>query len=77
VLNLGTGSGCSVRELVDAVERVSGRKVPVTEEARRPGDPPALVADPSHARKILDWRPAYTDIDTIIATAWKWHAERN
>ncbi|MBT4425508.1 MAG: UDP-glucose 4-epimerase GalE [Rhodospirillaceae bacterium] len=77
VLNLGTGTGCSVRELIDAVERVSGRKVPVTEEARRPGDPPALVADPARARKFLDWCPAYTDIDAIIATAWKWHAERN
>ena len=77
VLNLGTGTGCSVRELIDAVERVSGRTVPVTQEARRPGDPPALVADASLARETLGWRASYTDIDAIIATAWKWHAERN
>ncbi len=77
VLNLGTGTGCSVRELIDAVARVSGRNVPVVEEARRPGDPPALVADPARVRKVLGWRPAYTDIDAIIATAWKWHAETN
>lgn len=77
VLNLGTGTGCSVRELIDAVARVSGRNVPVTEEARRPGDPPALVADPSRIRNILGWSPVYTDIDAIIATAWKWHAEKN
>ena len=77
VLNLGTGTGCSVRELIDAVARVSGRDVPVVEEARRPGDPPALVADPTRVRQILDWRPAYTDIDAIIASAWKWHAKTN
>ena len=77
VLNLGTGTGCSVRELIDAVERVSGRKVPVTDEARRPGDPPALVADPRLAQKTLGWRPSYMDIDAIIATAWKWHTEKN
>ena len=77
VLNLGTGSGCSVRELIDAVTRVSGRDVPVIEEARRPGDAPVLVADPARAQKLLGWRPVYTDIDAIIATAWKWHAEKN
>ena len=77
VLNLGTGTGVSVRELIDAVERVSGREVPVVDEARRPGDPPALVADPARARETLNWRPAYSEIEAIITTAWKWHAERN
>jgi UDP-glucose-4-epimerase GalE len=77
VLNLGTGTGYSVRELIDSVTRVAGRTIPVMEEARRPGDPPTLVADPTRIKKILGWRPAYTDIDTIIATAWKWHVEFN
>ena len=77
VLNLGTGTGVSVRELIDAVAGVSGRDVPVTEEARRPGDPPALVADPTRAQEILGWNPVYTNIDAIISTAWKWHAEKN
>jgi UDP-glucose-4-epimerase GalE len=77
VLNLGTGSGCSVRELIDSVARVSGRELPIVEEGRRPGDPPALVANPARAREVLSWQPAYTEIDDIVATAWKWHAEKN
>ena len=77
VLNLGTGTGVSVRELIDAVARVSGRKVAAIEEARRPGDPPALVADAARIRQALGWSPAYTDIDAIVATAWRWHAEKN
>lgn len=77
VLNLGTGTGVSVRELIDSVARVSGRDVAVTEDARRPGDPPALVADLSRVKEVLGWSPAYTDIDAIIATAWKWRAEKN
>jgi UDP-arabinose 4-epimerase len=71
-LNLGTGSGCSVREVIAAVERVAGRKVPRREVARRPGDPPELVADPALARAVLGWQPRYSDIDTIIATALAW-----
>jgi len=77
VLNLGTGTGCSVRDLIDAVARVSGHDVPVTEEARLPGDSPALIADPARIQQVLGWCPTYTDIDAIVATAWKWHAERN
>ena len=71
--NLGTGSGVSVREILDAVEQVTGRPVPHTIGPRRPGDPPALVADPSRARSELGWQPRLSDIDTIIATAWEWH----
>ena len=77
VLNLGTGTGCSVRELIDSVARVSGRDLPIVEEGRRPGDPPSLVADPARAREVLNWTPEYTDIDAIVSTAWKWHAETN
>ena len=75
-LNLGTGGGCSVREVIAAVERVAGREVPSQEAARRPGDPPELVADPSLARTRLGWRPAHSDLDTIIRTALAWEQRR-
>lgn len=71
-LNLGTGSGSSVREVIAAVERVGGRKVPHHEVARRPGDPPELVADPALARATLGWQPRHSDLDKIIATALAW-----
>jgi UDP-arabinose 4-epimerase len=71
-LNLGTGSGSSVREVIAAVERVGGRKVPHREVARRPGDPPELVADPTLARAQLGWQPPHSDLDKIIATALAW-----
>jgi UDP-glucose-4-epimerase GalE len=72
-VNLGTGTGNSVREVIDAVERVTGRAVPKREVARRAGDPPELVADPSKANSLLGWKPAMSDIDSIIRTAWAWH----
>jgi UDP-arabinose 4-epimerase len=75
-LNLGTGAGHSVREVIAAAERVTGRAVPRRESARREGDPPALIADPGLARSLLDWRPALSSLDDIIATAWKWHARQ-
>ena len=70
-LNLGTGSS-SVREVIAAVERVGGRKVPRREVGRRPGDPPELVADPALALAQLGWQPRHSDLDTIIATALAW-----
>jgi UDP-glucose-4-epimerase GalE len=72
--NIGTGHGYSVREVIESVERVSGRSVPVTEGPRRPGDPPRLVADASKARRVLGWEPNYTDLDDIVRTAWNWHS---
>jgi UDP-arabinose 4-epimerase len=72
-LNLGTGQGHSVREVVRAAEALSGRRVSCRETARRPGDPPALVADPSLAAQLLGWRPRVSDLDTIIGTALAWH----
>ena len=70
--NLGTGRGHSIREVIAAVERVTGRRVPVVEAPRRPGDPPALVADPSRFRARFGWNPAHSDLDTIVRTAWDW-----
>jgi UDP-glucose-4-epimerase GalE len=71
-LNLGTGQGCSVRQVIAAVERIAGRPVPFRETARRAGDPPELVADPALARTRLQWQPQHSDIDTIIRTALAW-----
>jgi len=71
VANLGTGRGHSVKEVVAAVERVSGRKVPVRHAPRRPGDPPELVADPSYARRALGWSAKRADLDVIVRDAWK------
>jgi UDP-glucose-4-epimerase GalE len=72
-LNLGTGRGTSVREIVDACRRVTGHPIPEVVGRRRPGDPPELVADATLARRTLDWQPKYTDIESIVASAWKWH----
>ena len=71
--NLGTGSPTSVREVISAVETVSGRPVPVEEAPRRPGDPTALYADSTKAQNELDWKIQYPDIESITRTAWKWH----
>ncbi len=71
--NLGNGQGFSILEIIEAAERVTGRKVPYDISPRRPGDPPTLVADSALARKELNWQPEYTDIGGIIDTAWEWH----
>lgn len=73
-LNLGTGQGHSVREVITAVEKISGRKVPARETGRRAGDPPALVADPKKARDVLGWQPKYAAIETIVEHAFRWQS---
>ena len=73
VYNLGNGKGITVREVVDAVERVSGRKVPVVTAGRRPGDPARLVASSALANRELGWQPRLAAIDDIVGTAWRWH----
>jgi UDP-arabinose 4-epimerase len=70
-MNLGTGRAYSVLEVVSAIERVAGKKVPAVLAARRPGDPPALVSDPSLAQRQLGFTPQYSDLDTIIETTWR------
>ena len=71
--NLGTGQPTSVREVIAAVESVTGLKVPVVEGERREGDPPELYADASKAQSELGWKPKYMDIKAIVETAWLWH----
>lgn len=75
-LNLGTGRGHSVREVIATVERVSGRAVPVREAARRPGDPPVLVAGAARASQLLGWSPRHSSLDEIVQTAWRWRRTR-
>ena len=76
VVNLGTGNGQTVREVIRAVEKVSGKKTPVKEGPRRPGDPPGLYAYADKAYKLLGWKPKYGDIETIVGTAWRWHEKK-
>lgn len=71
--NLGTGSGFSVREILNAIRRETGREVPHTVKPRRAGDPTYLVADPSAARRVLNFVPRHSDLQTVIRTAWAWH----
>jgi len=73
-LNLGTGRGTSVKEVAEMVEKVSGRRIPVRYAARRPGDPPTLVAKSGLAARALHWNPTWSNLETIVRTAWRWHS---
>ena len=75
-LNLGTGQGHSVREVVAGVGKLCNGRVPAHDAPRRSGDPAVLVADPSKARQLLGWRPQHSDLDAIIQSAWKWHSSK-
>ncbi len=73
VFNLGTGTGTTVKEIVTAIETVSGKQVDASIGPRREGDSAALLAAPDRAKSVLGWAPHYSDIETIIRTAWAWH----
>ncbi len=75
-LNLGTGHGFSVREVIDAVARCTGLPIATRECPRRAGDPAELVADARRAQELLQWSPRCSDLDEIVATAFAWHARR-
>jgi UDP-glucose 4-epimerase len=72
-LNLGTGRGTSVREIVDACREVTGHAIPEAIGQRRAGDPAKLIADARLAKELLGWTPKYTDVNSIVETAWRWH----
>jgi UDP-arabinose 4-epimerase len=76
VFNLGTGVGTTVAEIATAVEKAAGQSFPRRIGPRRAGDPPALIAAAGKARDILGWTPRRSSIDEIIATAWRWHAQK-
>lgn len=70
--NLGNGTGYSVREIIAAAERVTGKRVPMTEAPRRPGDPAVLIASSTKIQAMLGWKPEFETADAIIASAWNW-----
>lgn len=74
VFNLGSNDGFSVRQVIEAAERVTGREIPYDVRPRRAGDPPRLVASSALARHKLGWEPEYGDLGTILNTAWRWHS---
>lgn len=73
IFNLGTGCGFSVRQIIAAVEKVTGRQIKWVVGKRRPGDPAVLVAASEKAARVLGWEPCYRNIEEIVATAWEWH----
>ena len=77
VCNAGYGHGFSVREVVRAVERISGQPLPVREEARRAGDPPAIIANSERLKSTLNWQPAHDDLDVIVRSAYAWEKRLN
>ena len=74
-VNLGTGHGYSVKEIVESARRVTGHPVPAEVTPRRPGDPDKLVAKVGLAEKVLGWKASFTEIDAIVESAWKWHVK--
>jgi len=72
-LNLGTGRGTSVREIIQSCRRITGHAIPEVAGERRAGDPPELVADARRAKAELGWNPRFTEVDQIVKTAWQWH----
>lgn len=74
--NLGNGEGCSVREVIQMAEKVTGCKIRSVETQRRAGDPPELIGSSHKAREILGWRPQFADLHAIITTAWRWHQKQ-
>jgi UDP-glucose 4-epimerase len=71
--NLGTGGGSSVREVIAACRKITGRKIETIEKPRRPGDPPRLIASSEKINKELGWQPQFQSLDAIVESAWKWH----
>ncbi len=73
--NLGNGDGYSVRQVIETCEKITGKKIPIVEKPRRPGDPPKLVAGAQKAITELGWKPKYPKLEDIITMAWNWHVK--
>jgi UDP-glucose 4-epimerase len=73
ICNLGSGEGFSVREIIEIARKVTGHEIPVTERPRRAGDPAVLIASSEKIRRLLGWNPQYSDVESIVASAWQWH----
>jgi UDP-glucose 4-epimerase len=76
IYNIGNGQGFSVRQVIDSVQRVTGKPIKVVEEPRRPGDPAVLVASSEKIKSELGWKPKFAELDQVIASAWNWHLKR-
>ena len=76
IYNIGNGQGFTVREVIESARRVTGREIPVIEEPRRPGDPAVLVASSEKIKAELGWKPEFSGLDEIVASAWEWHQQR-
>jgi UDP-glucose 4-epimerase len=76
IYNIGNGVGFTVREVIESARRVTGHPIPVEEMPRRPGDPAVLIASSEKIGRELGWTPAYTNLDDIVESAWKWHQQR-
>ncbi len=74
--NLGIGAGYSVQEVIERARRVTGKSITAEIGPRRPGDPPRLIADAARAHEELCWQPVYTELETIVQTAWEWHLKK-
>ena len=74
IYNLGNGQGFSVREVIEVARKVTGRPITVVESPRRPGDPAILIASAARIRRELNWLPRFPDLETIVASAWRWHS---
>lgn len=70
-VNLGTEKGTTVKEIIDAARKITGKEIPAEDVERRPGDPACLYATSAHAREILGWEPKYSDVDTLVRTTWE------
>lgn len=76
ICNIGNGRGFTVREVIESARRVTGHAIPVQEEPRRAGDPAVLIASSEKIGQELGWKPEFTELDDIVASAWKWHQQR-
>ena len=74
-INLGTGKGNSVKEVIETARKVTGHSIPAIESARREGDPAKLVANPALAKEVLGWEAEH-DIEEVVQSAWKWHKKK-
>ena len=75
IYNLGNGTGYSVKQVIEAVKKISGKDFKVVAADRRPGDPPVLTSDAAKAKDELGWKPQISGLEEMISTAWQWHTQ--
>ena len=73
ICNLGSGSGFTVREIIEVARKVTGHPIPAREMPRRAGDPAVLIASSEKAQRLLGWKPQHSNVESIVVSAWQWH----